>query len=88
MRTGAILFMAAMMVSVPASADPEIPPAVDAAVGTVWRSWRGSRTRMDRSRAVGRSIAMTGWRWMSFLAAGNVPDEGKYGLAVRRPWNF
>jgi hypothetical protein len=88
MRIGIIFFMLAIMVAGPALADPEIPPAVDTAVGAGLAFLARQQNADGSLEGGGPRIAMTGLALMSFLAAGNVPDEGKYGLAVRSAMEF
>jgi hypothetical protein len=88
MRWCGIIFAVALAVAVPVAADQEVPPAVDAAVNAGLAFLAHQQAADGSLESGGPRIAMTGLTLMSFLAAGNVPDEGKYGLAVRSAMEF
>src|ERR1700683_3219693 len=87
MRTAMIILLLAMAAR-PALADQEIPPAVDAAVDAGLAFLARQQNADGSLEGGGPRIAMTGLTLMSFLASGHVPDEGKYGLAVRAAMEF
>jgi hypothetical protein len=89
MRVHRVVFLVTIAALVlPAPADQDVPPAVDGAVGS-GLAFLAKQQQADGSfEGGGPRVAMTGLSLMSFLAAGHVPDEGKYGLAVRSAMDF
>ncbi len=86
------IFLGCLLISTTSAssraADSDIPPQVDRFVAD-GLAFLARQQHPDGSfDAGGPRVAMTGLALMSFLAAGNTPDEGKYGLAVRGAMNF
>jgi hypothetical protein len=72
----------------PPSPDTDIPPQVDKAIDTGLSFLARQQAKDGSFEAGGPKIAMTGLTLMAFLACGDTPDQGKYGLIVRSALDF
>ena len=82
---GCTLFAAAV---VPAQAQPTTAPSVDAAVQR-GLEYLAKRQNADGSFDSGENrVALTGLSVMAFLACGQTPEAGRYGLVVRGGIDF
>src|SRR5256885_3445507 len=67
----------------PTTADESLPPNLESSV-TRGLAWLARKQKNDGSfEATDYKVAMTGLSLLSFLASGNAPDAGRYGLPVR-----
>ena len=70
------------------AAETDVPPQVDKAIADGIAFLAKQQRRDGSSESGGPRIAMTGLTLMSFLAAGHVPDEGRYGMAARAAMEY
>jgi hypothetical protein len=86
-----LLIMAVLVGLAPARillADQDVSPQVDKAIADGIAFLAKQQHPDGSSDSGGPRIAMTGLTLMSFLAAGHVPDEGRYGTSARAAMEF
>jgi hypothetical protein len=91
MRKVIFLLVGFSVLNIPISliaAQPDITPQIEKTISD-GLSFLAKQQRADgSSESGGPAIAMTSLTLMSFLAAGDVPDEGRYGTAARSAMEY
>lgn len=81
--------MAASLASAALAADPgELPAGLDSAVSRGFDFLEKQQGPDGAFEATGPRLATTGLGLMAYLAAGHVPDVGRYGIVVRNAVDF